>query len=270
MGSRVYRVGSHSLVPGLIPALADGLIQGGTMQQDELAGVEAPGPEGPGTITVLVADDQAIIRRGLRDLLGDSPDIEVVAEASTGCEAISLAHARRPDVVLMDLRMPKGNGLEATRQILAGSNRSRVLILTTFERDEYLFVAMDLGASGFVNKDLDLDDLSEAIRTVAQGGCWLKPRLAARLAAEFANRRPVSAPRAGADPELLTMRERQVAALISDGLSNQQIAHRLHLEVTTVKAHIGSIFNRLDMNNRVQIAIWAHDRQLVFSVEDGR
>lgn len=205
------------------------------MQQDESAGIDAPDPEDPGTVTVLIADDQAIIRRGLRDFLGESPDIEVVAEASTGYEAVSLAHAWRPDVILMDLRMPKGNGLEATRQILAESDRSKILILTTFERDEYLFVAMDLGASGFANKDLDLDDLSEAIRTVARGGCWLKPRL---------------------------------AALISDGLSNQQIARRLHLEVTTVKAHIGSIFNRLDMNNRVQIAIWAHDRQLVFSAED--
>ncbi|AYW77727.1 response regulator [Propionibacterium acidifaciens] len=238
------------------------------MQQDESAGIDAPDPEDPGTVTVLIADDQAIIRRGLRDFLGESPDIEVVAEASTGYEAVSLAHAWRPDVILMDLRMPKGNGLEATRQILAESDRSKILILTTFERDEYLFVAMDLGASGFANKDLDLDDLSEAIRTVARGGCWLKPRLAARLAAEFANRKPVPVPTAGAAPELLTVRERQVAALISDGLSNQQIARRLHLEVTTVKAHIGSIFNRLDMNNRVQIAIWAHDRQLVFSAED--
>ncbi|WP_276698010.1 response regulator [Propionibacterium acidifaciens] len=238
------------------------------MQQDESAGIDAPDPEDPGTVTVLIADDQAIIRRGLRDFLGESPDIEVVAEASTGYEAVSLAHAWRPDVILMDLRMPKGNGLEATRQILAESDRSKILILTTFERDEYLFVAMDLGASGFANKDLDLDDLSEAIRTVARGGCWLKPRLAARLAAEFAKRKPVPVPTAGAAPELLTVRERQVAALISDGLSNQQIARRLHLEVTTVKAHIGSIFNRLDMNNRVQIAIWAHDRQLVFSAED--
>ena len=132
------------------------------MQQDESAGIDAPDPEDPGTVTVLIADDQAIIRRGLRDFLGESPDIEVVAEASTGYEAVSLAHAWRPDVILMDLRMPKGNGLEATRQILAESDRSKILILTTFERDEYLFVAMDLGASGFANKDLDLDDLSEA------------------------------------------------------------------------------------------------------------
>ena len=212
-------------------------------------------------VTVLIADDQEIVRRGLGDFLSETPGLRVVGQAGTGREAVRLAARVRPDVVLMDLRMPDGDGLWASEQILAAPEPARVLVLTTFDLDEYLFAAMDLGVAGFANKDLDLDELAGAIHVVADGGCWLSPRAAARLAGEFARRGPAGAP-AGGDPQTLTARERQVAALVAEGLSNQQIARRLNLEVTTVKAHVGSILTRLDMTNRVQIAIWAHDHRL--------
>jgi len=218
-------------------------------------------PDATEPITVLIADDQEIVRRGLSDFLSDAPGLRVVGQAGTGREAVRLAARLGPDVVLMDLRMPDGDGLWAGEQILASPAPARILVLTTFDLDEYLFAAMDLGAAGFANKDLDLDELAEAVRTVADGGCWLSPGVAARLAGEFARRRPAGAS-GGADPRTLTSRERQVAALVAEGLSNQQIARRLGLEVTTVKAHIGSILTRLDMTNRVQVAIWAHDHRL--------
>ncbi|WP_394276597.1 response regulator [Luteococcus sp.] len=214
-------------------------------------------------ITVVVADDQPIIRRGLRQFLADEPDIEVIGEASTGREVIALCRELHPQVVLMDLRMPEGSGLWATKEILARETSTKILAVTTFELDEYLFAAMDLGTSGFANKDIDLDDLPDAVRVVAAGGCWLKPRLAARLAAEFSNRRPAGArPTDDRSPSILSPREQEVSALIAEGLTNQQIARRLGLETTTIKAHISSVFTKLDMNNRVQIALWAHDHNL--------
>jgi DNA-binding NarL/FixJ family response regulator len=200
------------------------------------------------TIRVLVADDQSMVRAGFRMLLGDVPDIEVVAEARNGLEAVHQSARFRPTVVLMDIRMPELDGLEATRRILAADAAARVLILTTFDLDEYIYEALRAGASGFVLKDDPPEHLIAAVRTVS-------PSVTRRVIARF-TRIPRPAPPAGLAE--LTAREREIFRLIADGLSNAEIAERLFISDTTVKTHITHILQKLDLRDRVQAVVLAH------------
>jgi DNA-binding NarL/FixJ family response regulator len=207
------------------------------------------------TIRVLVADDQSMVRAGFRMLLSDEQDIEVVAEASTGLEAVDKAARFDPTVVLMDIRMPELDGLEATRRILAGDNAARILILTTFDLDEYVYEALRIGASGFVLKDDPPEQLIAAIRTVAAGDALLSPTITRRVIKEFA-RIPRPAPPKGLDD--LSERERDVFRLIARGLSNGEIAQELYISETTVKTHVTHILQKLDLRDRVQAVVLAY------------
>ncbi|MGI5169352.1 response regulator [Spirillospora sp. CA-253888] len=206
-------------------------------------------------IRVLVADDQAAVRAGLVLILGAAPGIEVVAEAADGERAVALARELRPDVVLMDVRMPRLDGLSATRE-LAGI--ADVLVLTTFDVDEYVFGALRAGAAGFLLKDVDADRLVEAVRTVAGGEGVIAPQVTRRLISEFAAR-PAAAPAAPAALAELTPREREVFACLGEGLSNVQIAHRLDMAETTTKTHVSRILAKLGLRSRVQAAILAQE-----------
>lgn len=212
------------------------------------------------SIRVLVVDDQAMIRAGFRMLLGDEPDIEVVAEASTGLQAVHAAAKFEPDVVLMDIRMPELDGLEATRRIIAADPDARVLILTTFDLDEYVYEALHSGASGFVLKDDPPEQLIAAVRTVAVGDALLSPGVTRRVIARFA-----SAPRAEppAGLEELTSREHEVLLLVAEGLSNGEIAERLVIGETTVKTHVAHVLQKLGLRDRVQAVVIAHQAGLV-------
>lgn len=212
------------------------------------------------SIRVLVVDDQAMIRAGFRMLLGDEPDIEVVAEASTGLQAVHAAAKFDPDVVLMDIRMPELDGLEATRRIIAADPDARVLILTTFDLDEYVYEALHSGASGFVLKDDPPEQLIAAVRTVAAGDALLSPGVTRRVIARFA-----SAPRAEppAGLEELTSREHEVLLLVAEGLSNAEIAERLVIGETTVKTHVAHVLQKLGLRDRVQAVVVAHQAGLV-------
>jgi DNA-binding NarL/FixJ family response regulator len=206
-------------------------------------------------VRVLVADDQAMVRSGFRMLLGGEPDIDVVAEASTGVEAVQKAAQFEPTVVLMDIRMPDLDGLEATRQIIAADPSARVLILTTFDLDEYVYEALRAGASGFVLKDDPPEQLIAAVRTVAAGDALLSPAVTKRVIKEFTR-----APRPSPPSELgeLTERELEVFALIADGLSNAEIGARLFIGDTTVKTHITHILQKLNLRDRVQAVVLAY------------
>jgi DNA-binding NarL/FixJ family response regulator len=207
------------------------------------------------TTRVLVADDQSMVRAGFRMLLGGEPDIEVVAEASTGLEAVEKATRFGPHVVLMDIRMPELDGLEATRRILAAHPSTRVLVLTTFDLDEYIYEALRIGASGFVLKDDPPEQLLAAVRTVAAGDALLSPAVTKRVIGHFTRLRP-PAPPPGLDE--LTARELEVFELIADGLSNAEIGARLYITDTTVKTHITHIFQKLGVRDRVQAVVLAH------------
>ena len=212
------------------------------------------------TIRVLVVDDQAMVRAGFRMLLADEPDIEVVAEAGNGLEAVAEAASVRPHVVLMDIRMPEMDGLEATRRILATDDAPRILILTTFDLDEYVFEALSAGASGFVLKDEPPEQLIAAIRTVAAGEALLSPGVTKRVIRQF-----VRIPRQ-AHPEAfdeLTTREQEVFRLIARGLSNPEIAEELVISDTTVKTHVTHILHKLDLRDRVQAVVLAYRAGLV-------
>jgi DNA-binding NarL/FixJ family response regulator len=214
-------------------------------------------------IRVLLADDQALVRAGFRSLLEDEDDLEVVGEAGDGARAVELARSARPDVVLMDIRMPVLDGLEATRRIAADELLAgvRVLVLTTFELDEYVFEALAAGASGFLLKNTDPVELLRAVRVVAEGEALLSPSVTRRLIAEFAAR-----PRPGAAPvELagLTEREREVMALAAVGLSNEEIAERLVVSPATARTHVSRAMVKLAARDRAQLVVFAYQSGLV-------
>jgi DNA-binding NarL/FixJ family response regulator len=216
------------------------------------------------TIRVLVADDQHLMRAGLRGIVDTAADLTVIAEAGTGLQAVDLARRERPDVVLMDIRMPDMDGLEATRLITA-STGVRVLILTTFDLDDYVYEALRAGASGFLLKDTPPADLLAAVRVIASGDALLAPSITRRLIAEFAARPEPPGPgaagpgAAGPDPlASITDRERQVLALVAEGLSNAEIARRLHIAPGTAKTHVGNLLSKLNARDRVHLVIYAH------------
>jgi DNA-binding NarL/FixJ family response regulator len=222
-------------------------------------------PPGPGAAPrVLIADDQELIRTGFRLIL-TARGIDVVGEASDGAETVAAERRLRPDVVLMDIRMPVMDGLEATRRILAQSPRCRVLILTTFDLDRYVYAALSLGASGFLLKDVTADHLAGAVRLVGTGDALLAPSITRRLVERFAapGRRPAEEP--GRRPELdaLTPREREVLTLLGRGLSNTELAAALTLSEATVKTHVARIFAKLSLRDRAQAVVLAYETGLV-------
>lgn len=220
-------------------------------------------------ITVLLVDDQALIRMGMRLVLEAAEDLTVVGEAGDGNAALTQVAALAPDVVLMDVRMPGMNGIDATAQISAAHPRTRVLILTTFDLDEYAFEGLRAGASGFLLKDAPPAELMQAIRTVASGDAVVSPRITRRMLDLFAARMPESSAtpqlRPPADPRLasLTPRELEVLKAVAEGLSNLEIAERLVLSETTVKTHVGRVLAKLGVRDRVQAVVFAYETGLV-------
>ena len=239
-------------------------------------------------IRVLLADDQKLIRAGFRVLVEAAGDIEVVGEAVNGEQAVALARAERPDVILMDIRMPEVDGLEATRRIAADGELAavKVVILTTFETDEYVYQALRAGAGGFLVKDAEPEELIHAVRVVARGDALLSPSVTRRLIATFASRAPVAGPvagpsvrkgttggvcqrsgpdrpRPGRDLSRITDREREVLSLVAEGLSNDEIATRLYLSPLTTKTHVSHIMTKLDARDRAQLVVIAYESGLV-------
>jgi DNA-binding NarL/FixJ family response regulator len=211
------------------------------------------------TIRVLIADDQDIVRAGLRMILDARPGIEVVGEAADGREAIALARALRPDVCLLDIRMPEMDGIEATRR-LAGPNVAdplAVIVITTFDLDEYVHAALKAGARGFLLKDAGPDLLSQAVHAAANGDALIAPSITARLLAAFANTRGGPSPAQPIEP--LTSREEEVLIPVAQGWTNSEIADDLHISISTVKAHLASLMRKLDARNRVELAMWAYE-----------
>ena len=221
-------------------------------------------PRGGAPIRTLVVDDQGLVRAGFRMILEAQPDLEVVGEAADGLEAVSAARRLRPDVVLMDIRMPRLDGLEATRRLTGPgvAGPVRVLILTTFDLDEYVFAALRAGASGFLLKDLPREDLVAAVRVVATGEALLAPRITRRLIEEFARRPPAADP----DPAALaslTAREREALELMARGLSNAEMAQSLFVSEHTVKTHVGNVLAKLGLRDRIQAVIFAYKQGLI-------
>ena len=213
------------------------------------------------SVRVLIADDQELVRTGFRMILKAEPDIDVVGEAADGAEAVELARRLRADVVLMDIRMPVVDGLEATRRLVAASGDTRVLILTTFDLNEYVYEALRAGASGFLLKDAPAAQLVTAVRVVASGEALLAPSITRRLIAEFARRPPLND-----KPERmheLTARELEVLRLVARGLSNAEIANELFVSDATVKTHVARILMKLDLRDRVQAVVAAYESGLV-------
>ena len=217
------------------------------------------------TTSILLVDDQELLRMGFRMVLDAQADLEVVGEAGNGEQAVTLVLELAPDVVLMDVRMPGTDGVEATRQIVASGSRSRVIILTTFDLDEYAYAALRAGASGFLLKDAPPGDLISAIRAVASGDAVVAPSTTRRLLSSLAHQLPRSDTRDDRHPrlQLLTPREREVMAAVSRGLSNAEIAEALVLSEATVKTHVGRILAKLELRDRVQIVVFAYDQGLV-------
>jgi DNA-binding NarL/FixJ family response regulator len=219
-------------------------------------------------IRVAVADDQALVRSGFTVLLGSADDIEVVGEAADGAEAVTLVERERTDVVLMDIRMPTMDGLEATRRILNGGGdtdlATRVLILTTFDLDEYVFEALRAGASGFLLKDTLPDELLAAVRVVAGGESLLAPRITTRLIEDFVGRssdRPAPEPHPGLDS--LTEREQEVLAAVARGLSNAEVAEELYMSHATAKTHVSRVLSKLQARDRAQLVVIAYESGVV-------
>jgi DNA-binding NarL/FixJ family response regulator len=215
-------------------------------------------------IRVLLADDQSLIRAGFRILLESADDIEVVGEAADGAQAVQLAHDHRADVVLMDIRMPNVDGLEATRRIAADEDLAgvRVIILTTFESDEYVYQAIRSGASGFLVKDSEPAELIQAVRVVARGDALLSPSVTRKLITDLASR-PDSHRAPGRELDGLTGREREVMTLVAAGLSNDEIASRLYVSPLTAKTHVSRIMTTLDARDRAQLVVLAYECGLV-------
>jgi DNA-binding NarL/FixJ family response regulator len=214
------------------------------------------------SLRVLLVDDQALVRSGFRLILDTREDLEVVGEAEDGREVVELARALNPDVVLMDVRMPHVDGVEATRRLAAAGSRARVLILTTFDLDEYVYAAIRAGASGFLLKDVQPAQLVEAIRVVAAGEALLAPTVTRRLLDHFADQLPGPQQQ---PPELarLTERELEILTLLAGGLSNAELAERLFLSETTVKTHVSSVLRKLELRDRVQAVVLAYQVGLV-------
>ncbi len=213
-------------------------------------------------IRVLICDDQALVRAGFRAILGSRPEIEVVGEAENGAEAVALAERRRPDVILMDIRMPVLDGVEATRRLVEKGSPARILVLTTFDLDEYVHAAIRAGASGFLLKDVTPAKLVEAIRIVAAGDALLAPSVTRRLLERFA----ATLPAGDQSSEVLgqlTARETEVLRLLAAGLSNAEIASELVVSEATVKTHISSLLRKLGLRDRVQAVILAYETGLV-------
>ncbi len=214
------------------------------------------------TVRVVIADDQGMVRSGFTTLLNSEPDIEVIGEAVNGAEAVSRAVALRPDVILMDVRMPVLDGLQATRQITAMIDPPKVLVLTTFDLDDYVYQALRWGASGFLLKDASAEELANAVRVVASGDALLAPGVTRRLIAEFAR---LGAPRGPSRRQLddLTERETEVLALVARGMSNAEIAGRLVVAEQTIKTHVSRILMKLGLRDRTQAVVLAYETGLV-------
>jgi DNA-binding NarL/FixJ family response regulator len=224
-------------------------------------------PDTGAPVRVLLVDDQPLLRMGFKLVLEDEPDLHVVGEAGDGTEALRQVAALTPDVVLMDVRMPGMNGIEATERIVAAGSTSRVLILTTFDLDEYAFAALRAGASGFLLKDARPAELTGAIRAVATGDAVVSPRVTRRMLELFAEELPDghAAPSVRSDPRLddLTQREREVLLAVAEGLSNAEVAARLFLSEATVKTHVGRVLAKLGVRDRVQAVVFAYESGLV-------
>ncbi|MFF1476987.1 response regulator [Streptomyces sp. NPDC058301] len=216
------------------------------------------------SIRVLIVDDQMMVREGFSVLLNAQRDIEVVGEAVDGREAVAKVRELRPDVVLMDIRMPEMNGIEATREIMAADTEARVLVLTTFDLDEYVYQALRAGASGFLLKDASARQLAEGVRVVASGDALLAPSVTRRLITEFARAAPVRrGVGTGAQVEELTDRETEVLILIAQGLSNAEIADRLVVAESTIKTHVSRVLVKLGLRDRTQAAVYAYESRLI-------
>ncbi|MFE5340415.1 response regulator [Isoptericola sp. NPDC056578] len=216
------------------------------------------------TIRVVIADDQAMVREAFSVLLGVQPDVEVVATAADGAEAVARARELRPDVVVMDIRMPGTNGIEATRQIVGDPDlAAKILVLTTFDLDEYVYEALRAGASGFLLKEASGAQLADAVRVVAAGDALLSPEITRRLITEFSRLSGPGRPVPGARVEALTGRETEVLTCVAQGLSNAEIAAELVVAEQTVKTHVGSILAKLQLRDRTQAAVYAYESGLV-------
>ncbi len=224
------------------------------------------------TTRVLIADDQELIRSGFRLIL-EAHGLDVVGEAADGDQAVELAHAQRPDLILMDVRMPRMNGIEATRQVARDLPEVKVLVLTTFDLDEYVYDALRAGASGFLLKDVGRADLVAAVNVVAAGDALLAPSVTKRLLADFARSQPTSpgwGPEAGtASVQTLTARERDTLGLLARGLSNAQIAAELVVSEHTVKTHVGNVFMKLGLRDRIHAVIFAYEHGIVRASDAG-
>ncbi|CAN3985151.1 response regulator [Kitasatospora purpeofusca] len=231
-----------------------------------------PAPAVPAvpTVRVLLADDQPLVRAALEMVITEAADLEVVGEAGNGAEAVRLAEELRPDVVVMDIRMPVLDGIEATRRVTSGPSPARVVVLTTFDEDENVYAALHAGASGFLVKDMALDDILDAIRVVAAGEALLSPSVTRRLIAEFTARpAPAAAPASAPSPpgadrlSAITEREREILTLVGRGLANPEIATELVLSPATVKTYITRLLTKLAARDRVQLVILAYESGLV-------
>lgn len=223
---------------------------------------ELPGSSPGGRIRVMVVDDQALVRAGFRALLDSDPDLDVVGEAADGQEALDVAAAARPDVVLMDIRMPRLDGIEATRRLTGGDDAPAVLVLTTFDLDEYVYEALRAGASGFLLKDTPPQQLLDAVKVIAAGDALLAPSITRRLIADFA-RGAHNGHTEAESLSFLTDREREVLVQIARGLSNTEIAAALFVGEATVKTHVGRILSKLNLSSRAQAVAIAYESGLV-------
>jgi DNA-binding NarL/FixJ family response regulator len=219
-------------------------------------------------ISVVIADDQTLVRDGFRMILDAQDDIEVVGEAADGFEAVERARELRPHVVLMDVRMPGRDGLEATRELLRESPETHVLILTTFDLNEYVYEAMRAGASGFLLKDIPRSQLIEGVRTVAGGDALLAPAITKRLIEQFVRRPPASVRPLPPKLDALTAREREVLQLVARGRSNAEIATALYVSEATVKTHVAHALSKLDLRDRVQAVVFAYESGLIEPGDD--